>query len=217
MEFSNYKTFHEQEAAAAFTQLLQDNRVEFEIVEDRESLDSLYGDKHLARQYFVKIQKQDFSHVDAILAADTQHQLAQIDRGHYLFDFSDEELFEILSKPDEWSVLDFHLAKKILKERGKDINDDTLGLLKKQRINELAKPEDDSNAWIYAGYLFALLGGLIGVFMGLALMTSKKTLPDGRKMYSYSVAHRNHGTRIFFIGITVFLISLMAKIASAEF
>jgi hypothetical protein len=217
MEFSNYKTFHDQEAAAAFTQVLKENQIEFEISEDRESLDSLYGDKHLGRQFFVKIQKQDFSRVDSILTAESENQLTQIDQSHYLFDFTDDELFEIVSKPDEWSVLDFQLAKKILKERGKDISEDTLRLLKTQRINELAKPEDSSMAWIYAGYLFALLGGLIGVFMGLALMTSKKTLPDGQKMYSYSVAHRNHGTRIFFIGLTVFLISVMAKIAAAEF
>lgn len=217
MDFLTYKKFHEQESVEALTQILNDNQIEFEVTEDRDSLDSLYGDKHLNRQFFVKIRRDDFSIVDSILLMDSEKYLVTADKGHYLYEFTDEELFDILSKPDEWNEFDFQLAKKILNERGKEINNETIELLKKQRINELAKPEDSSKVWIYAGYLFALLGGLLGIFMGLALITTKKTLPNGQRVYTYSSRHRKHGTRIFVIGIIMFLISLVTKIATTEF
>jgi hypothetical protein len=217
MDFLTYKKFHESEGAEALTQILKDNKIEFEVTEDRDSLDSLYGDRHLNRQIFVKVKKTDFSKVDAILATDSEKHLGTVGEEHYLYEFTEEELFDILSKPDEWSELDFQLAKKILKERGKEINNETIDLLRKQRINELAKPEDSSKVWIYAGYLFALLGGLLGIFMGLALITTKKTLPNGQRVYTYSLEHRNHGTRILIIGIIMFLISLVIRIMTAEF
>ncbi|HEY0656350.1 MAG TPA: hypothetical protein VGD65_24625 [Chryseosolibacter sp.] len=217
MEFSTYKTFYEQDSAIALADILKANNIDYEIAEDRESLDSLYGDKHLSRQFLVKLKKDDFARVDALVLASVEEQVTSIDRDHYLFQFTDDELFEILTKPDEWSALDFQLAKKILKERGKDINETTIALLRTQRINELAKPEDGPKAWIYAGYVFAVLGGLIGVCMGLALMTAKKTLPNGQRVYTYSEDHRAHGTRIFFIGATMFAISLIVRIATADF
>lgn len=217
MEFLTYKKYHERERAEALMQVLEDNQIEFEVTEHRESLDALYGDKQLGQQYFVKIKRSDFSKVDLILAEHGEKGIETVDKEHYLYEFTDEELFDILSKPDEWNEFDFHLSKKILKERGKEINDETIELLKKQRINELAKPEDSSKSWIYAGYLFALLGGLLGIFMGYALTTSKKTLPNGQKVFTYSPMHRKHGARILIVGIIMFLVSLFIKIATTEY
>src|SRR5687767_8283569 len=192
MEFLTYKKYHEQERVDALTQILTENGIEFEITEDRESLDSLYGDKHFSRQFFVKIKRDDFAKADAALAHVTIAELETVDKDHYLYGFSDEELFDILSKPDEWNEFDYQLSKKILNERGKEINTDTIELLKKQRIKELAKPEEQQKAWIYAGYLLALLGGLIGIFIGLHLNTFKKTLPNGQRVYGHTAEDRQH-------------------------
>jgi hypothetical protein len=218
MEFPTYKTFHESESVEAFTQILKDNQIEFQITEDRNSLDSLYrGGKQLNESFFVKIRKEDFPKVDAILLRDSEKELETVDNEHYLYGFTDEELFDIVSKADEWNAFDFQLAKKILKERGKEINDDVIGLLKKQRLTELSKSEDQPISWIYAGYIFSILGGLLGIFMGLALMTSKKTLPNGERVHTYSIGHREHGVRIFIIGIIMFIVWLAVRAARPGF
>lgn len=218
MDFLTYKKFYEQDRAEALAIVLQNNGIKFEITEDRESLDSmLIGDKHFNLYYFVKLKKEDFAKADSLLANESEKELEIVDKDHYLYEFTDEELFDILSKPDEWNAFDYQLSKKILIERGKEIDNETIDLLKKQRITELSKPEDSSKAWIYAGYLSAMLGGLIGIFMGIAIISATKTLPNGQKIYTYSVGHRKHGTRILIIGTIMFMISLFIRIATTEF
>jgi hypothetical protein len=122
-------------------------------------------------------------------------------------------LFDILSKPDEWNEFDYQLSGLILRERGKEISSDTIDLLRKQRINELSKPDEGHRNWMYAGYIFALLGGLLGVFIGWHLSTFKKTLPNGQRVNGYNAQDRRHGRRIFIIGIIMFFISVMITIA----
>lgn len=76
--------------------------------------------------------------------------------------------------------------------------------MKKQRLQELEKPDENQRPWIIAGYIFALLGGFLGIIIGYFLWTSKKTLPDGRKVYSYNQKDRMQGKYIFFIALIIF-------------
>src|SRR5688572_28466279 len=130
MEFLTYKKFYERERVDALTKILSDNVVEFELTEDRESLDSLYGDKFFNQQFFVKLKKDDFKKADALLFDESAKELENVDKEHYLYNFTDEELFDILTKPDEWNEFDYQLSQRILKDRGKIINADTIDLLK---------------------------------------------------------------------------------------
>ncbi len=122
-----------------------------------------------------------------------------VDKDYYLFEFTDEELMEIVSKPDEWGHFDYQLAQKFLRESGKEIKPEVAALLKAQRLNELAKSETVHKYWIYLGYVSALLGGLIGIFIGWTLAYYKKTLPDGQRVFAYREDVRNHGARILLI------------------
>jgi hypothetical protein len=209
MEFITYKKYNEKERVESLTKILGDHGIDFEITEDRDSLDTLYGHNHLTQHYYIKIRQNDFSKADSLLLDLSNKELEGVDRDHYLYDFTDQELFEILSKPDEWNELDYQLSKKILQERGKEVSNDTIQLLKTQRINELAKPDENHRSWMYAGYIFALLGGLLGVFIGWHLSTFKKTLPNGQRVYGYTENDREHGRRILIIGLIMFFI-LMA-------
>jgi hypothetical protein len=217
MEFVTYKKLFERERVDALTNILNDNGIEFEIAEDRDSLDSLYGDNHLSKQFFIKIKKEDFAKADTILLSESAKELETVEKDHYLFSFTDEELFDILTKPDEWNEFDYQLAEKILKERGKDISTDTINLLKQQRIKELAKPEESQRSWIYAGYLFAFLGGLLGIFIGWHLSTFKKTLPNGERVFGYSKIDQQHGNRISIIGIVMFVIWVAIRISTNDY
>jgi hypothetical protein len=204
MEFITYRKFNEQDQVEYLTNILKENEIDFEIAEDRDSLDTLYGANHLTKHFYIKIKKEDFAKADSILLSLMETDLATVDKDHYLFDFTDEELFEILSKPDEWNEADYLLANKILRDRGKEISDHTITLLKTQRIKELAKPDEGHRRWMYAGYIFALLGGLLGIFIGWHLSTFKKTLPNGQRVYGYTEMDRMHGNRILIIGLIMF-------------
>jgi hypothetical protein len=215
VEYIVYKKFTDQEKTESIVNILKEHGIDFELTEDRDSLDSLYGGNHLARQYYVKLKKDDFEKADAILLDLSEKELNTVDKDHYLYTFTDEELFEILSKPDEWNEFDYLLAKKILRERGKEINDHTIALLKKQRVTDLSKPDEGHRGWMFAGYIFALLGGLLGVFIGWHLSTFKKTLPDGQRVYGYNKQDRQHGQIIFAIGLVMFTIWMIIKFSNS--
>lgn len=216
-EFVTYRNFDDEGRATAIADALADNGIEFEIAQDRDSLDSLYGGQSSIKQFYVKIQQKDFEKADFILADISQQQLASVDKNHYLYKFTDDELFDVVSKPDEWNEFDVELAKKILAERGKSINSEVISLLKQRRVNELTKPEETHKGWIFAGYLFALLGGLLGIFIGWQLYNFKKTLPDGQRVYAYGKNDRRHGLRILILGIIMFLTILGVRIATSEY
>ena len=213
MEFVTYRKYNESEQVEALTKIFEEQGIAFEITEDRDSLDSLYGANHLTKHFYIKIRKDDFVKADSLLLDLSEKEVATADKDHYLYSFTDEELFDILSKPDEWNEFDYQLSKRILGERGKEISGDTIDLLRKQRINELSKPDEGHRTWMYVGYIFALLGGLLGVFIGWHLSTFKKTLPNGQRVHGYNAHDRRHGQRIFIIGIVMFFVSLMITIA----
>lgn len=101
-------------------------------------------------------------------------------------------------------------------ERGKNIDSDVLASLKKERLQILAKPEEPQKSWITVGYIFSILGGFLGIIIGYLLWTSKKTLPNGERIYSYNENDRKHGKTIFILGLIIFPLALLVKILSID-
>jgi hypothetical protein len=205
MELREYRQFYDEGSALEVGELFKKNGIDFDVFHEKQSLDSLYGDREFNNKFKLRIRPENFTKADELLIATIDKEIDTVDKSHYLFQFSDEELIELLSKPDEWNPLDIQLAKKILKERGKEVSDSTIEVLKQHRISELSKPEQSSKVWIYVGYILSLLGGLIGIFMSYSIMTAKKTLPNGSKIYVYSSTDWKHGTYIFFLGVFMFI------------
>jgi hypothetical protein len=208
MQLLTYRRFVDREQAEALMVILTEHGIGAEMGEDPESLDSLYvGHRPFDAKFHVKIKSEDFERADAVVLRESDKELGQIGDDHYLFQFTDQELYEILSKPDEWSELDYRLAAKILKDRGKEAGQETLSELKKQRLQALAQPDDSHAIWIVIGYIAAMLGGLLGILIGWHLSTYKKTLPDGQRINGYSPAARQHGNVILLIGIVMLVIT----------
>lgn len=99
-----------------------------------------------------------------------------------------------------------------MNERGNEITNKQINELKKQRIIELSKPEEEKNIYIIIGYISALLGGLLGVFIGWHLLTYKKTLPNGNRIYAYSENDRKHGNRILILGAVFIVVWILYRI-----
>ena len=175
------------------------------------SLDSSFrGSNPLEHEIMVKVQQIDIEKLDNIWNDELTVDLEAVDKNHYIFEFTNEELFDILARPDEWSPSDYKLSIALLKKRGKNIDKDLIESLKKQRLKDLSKTESSQTPWIILGYFVSVLGGIIAIAIGWHLMSSKKTLPNGTKSFSYRDSDRKHGSLIFYIGIffTVFWISV---------
>lgn len=205
-QFLTYQKFYNKSQATDLVELLTTNQVEFFFEDASTNFDPSFANNEISKEYIVKVQKEDFEKVDKILTDLYAKEIDSVDAAYYLFDFTNDELTDLLIKSDEWSKYDYLLAQKILEKRGIEINDDLLNTFKKQRIEDLTKPDKTQKTSIIMGYIFALLGGLIGGFIGWHLLCHKKTLPNGDRVYGYSVSDRKQGKRILILGIFFFLL-----------
>ncbi|WP_282136093.1 hypothetical protein [Seonamhaeicola maritimus] len=211
-DYSIFRKFSSLEQALELKELLSKNGIESKLADNTPPVDITFSGNTLQNQVEIQIKQINFETANQILEKNAEDLINQIDKDYYLFEFTDEELYEILLKSDEWNKFDYTLAQRILKQRGKSIDDDLLNSLKNERLNQLAKPDENQKPWILAGYLFSFLGGFLGLIIGYFLWTSKKTLPNGKKVYSYAENDRKHGKYIFFIGLIITPIITILKV-----
>ncbi len=197
--FLTFQKFNDLTMAETVGQKLKDNGIDYLIENESKYFDPTFANNSFASDILLKINSSEFTNAHKILEDLYKDELQNIDKDYYLLSFADEELIEIVSKPDEWGYFDYQLAQKLLIERGKEVNSEIITLLKSQRIKELSKPETTHRYWVYFGYFSAVLGGLFGLIIGWHLSYFKKTLPNGERIYSYTENERNHGTRMLLI------------------
>ena len=212
--YSIFRNFWTLEQATELKNLLNEKGIESILADNIPPLDVTFSGSTLNNQFEIRIKQSDFKKAEEILEENAEELIDQIDKDYYLFEFTDEELYEVLLKSDEWNAFDYTLAQKILKQRGKSVDKDLLNTLKNQRLKDLAKPEGNQKPWIIGGYVFSILGGFLGLIIGYFLWTSKKTLPNGQRVYSYSENDRKHGKYIFYIGLIITPTAMLLKVAS---
>ena len=210
-QFIKFKTFNQEEEFINFIDLLKNRQIAYQTEIFNSSIDPA-SLRPLEKEFIIKVKQMDFSQVNQLVEAIAVESLKEVESDHYLFSFSDGELYEIMTKPDEWSAFDYQLTKKILRERGKSIDDDFLHSLKKTRIEDLSKQEESQKSWIVLGYAFAIIGGIIGIFIGWYMMSQEKTLPNGQRIALFKDEDRQHGIRIFYIGIVMFVIMVFLRL-----
>jgi len=211
-----YKKFNDIALANDLAGVLEQHGIAYKIEEESTLFNPTFYTDETAKDYVVKIGPGDFIKVNEILKSEEVQSVEAVDSDHYLYAFTNEELTDLVSKSDEWSEFDNLLAVKILKQRGVNITDQTIKQLNNQRIEQLKQPEPSQSTWIIIGYLFALLGGVLGIFIGWHLSTSKKTLPNGEQVFSYAEADRTHGKRIFYISIVVLISIFVIRILNTN-
>ena len=204
-DFAVFKKFANLEQAQELGATLKKNGIENKLVNNSPQIDITFSGNTLQNEVQLLLLQSDFAKANEVLRTEAEKVIEQMDKDYYLFDFTNEELYEIIMKPDEWGAFDYTLAQKLLKDRGVTVDEELINSLRKQRVNDLAKPEEGQQPMVLVGYLLALLGGLLGLLVGWFLWTYKKTLPDGQIVHAYSERDQKHGRNIFILGL-VFLI-----------
>lgn len=207
--FLTFKKFNDVELAKEIANHLEQHHIEFLLEDNQKFFDPSFANNTCDPSVFIKIKSEDFIKANEVLEEYYKMSLNDVDRDHYLFGFSDEELFEIISKPDEWGPFDYQLSKKILSDRGKVFKPAEVELLEEQRLNKLKKPESSAKFWIYFGYISTIFGGVFGLIIGSSLSYLKKTLPNGQRVYMYREKDRKHGKRMILISLIALIVYLL--------
>lgn len=206
-----YKLYYNREQAEAVGAVLGEAGISYEIIGTRKSFDPSYAFNNVDPDINLMLRAEDFSRANEVLKAYYANQAESVDPNYYLFHFTDKELLDIIRRQDEWGEFDVALAKQILRNRGIPITEEADDISTRQRMVELALPEE-APLWMFiAGYFLAFVGGFGGFVMG-RLLSSTKVLPNGQRVPVYAKSDYAHGRVIMVIGgllfVTYILISL---------
>jgi hypothetical protein len=210
-EFITFQKFNDQNSASELGDFFKEKKLEYVLEDNSLSFDPTFANNGFGKEFCIKLKQSDFEKANALLIEKAEGESIEIEKDYYLLSFTDKELLELIAASDEWSQFDVTLAKRLLKERGKEITPDEIEKIKSKRIEELSKPEEGQTTYIIIGYITAVLGGFLGMFIGWHLVTYKKTLPNGDRIYAYSGNDRKQGNRILIISVVFFVIWLFYR------
>jgi hypothetical protein len=210
-QYLTFKLFPDKGAAEDFSQILKQSAIDYYIEEDAVVFDPSYANNPLNKDYAIKIKRPDFRRANDAYDAYFRTQLDQVPPDFYLLEFTNDELLEILAKPDEWGSFDYQLAQDLLKKRGVEVSQQRMDALKVDRYKQLAQPEGEPVSNILWYYIVAIMFFPIGIVIGWVWGYSKKMLPDGHKVYAYNKNVRAHGKNIFLIAMILFIVITIWK------
>ena len=210
--FLIFQSFQDSALAEEIAEKLKQHEVPFVFDDTSSPIDPLIIGSDLNADIRIKLRQQDFPRAHQVLHDYYTDQLAAVPQDHYLFGFTDQELIDIIQKPYEWGQFDYLLAQKILKDRGIEVSAEQIERSIAESLEEMARPEAVSSSWIFLGYFLSVCFSLIGLFYGGVLLSFKKTLPDGHRVFSYSAKDRRHGRNMLLISSFLFIFWLLTKL-----
>src|SRR6218665_55492 len=210
--FLTFKKFQTAEQAEELAVLLTEQGIPYFIEDNSSRVSDFIIGQDTIPGIHVKIAPGHFAKAQELLNRIAEKETAAVASDHYLFSFRDDELLELLMEPDKWSEFDVQLSKRILQTRGIIMTPELENAFKAKRLKELGQTEHMHMAWIIAAYIMVIAGGFIGMLIGLTLWISKKTLPDGTSVYTYSKGQRAQGKLITFMGIIMFAAYIILRV-----
>lgn len=120
-EFLTYSKYYNVEDAEDITQLLYKNGIQFLLQKDKELLDKIYIGDSIDPMIVLKIQSNDFEKVNRLLKEDAKRQVATLPTDYYLLHFTNEELQNVLTNPNDWNAFDQGIAEELLTKRNVEI------------------------------------------------------------------------------------------------
>jgi hypothetical protein len=156
-ELLTFQTFAGIDEAKEAAEILEKNGIATVIAaRNGRQLDAImigndYGDK-----ITLKIAGSDFTLANELLY-NAPINLTEVATNHPVLSLSNQELLEILSKPDEWGSYNYRIAKALLAERGIAIAEPKLKKLNEERTAILAERKNLSPMLLLAGYASSLV------------------------------------------------------------
>ncbi len=197
-----YEHFVQREQADELAEALEKAGI-FALVESSAPLvfDPTFANN--APEYMVCIDADDFERADSLQQAWSEENFARLPKTYPLFGCDNQQLMQILREEDKWSKFDAWLAQKLLRERGEEVDKAKIQAWRSERLADLRKKEPRPTGLLILGYVLAILGGLLALFVGWHLQNNSRQLPNGERVFAYSEEVRQQGKIIFYIALFV--------------
>lgn len=206
-ELITVKEFQDRELLGDYVDLFEKAEIPFSVEDSKPRFDATFANDESRRYYRINVAPVDLGSALELCERMDQKILTELPDDYYLFQFSDEELREVLVRSFEWNSLDVMLAKKLLIERGVPFSEGTITFQREELLDELDAPEKEDTVIVVCGYIFCFLGGFFGLLIALSILNSKKTTRDGFRIPRYNDQTRSHAKNmlLIFVGIIVIL------------
>jgi hypothetical protein len=218
--FETYQTFMSLEQAMEVVELLKEARIPYSLEKPVQLVDSVFTGAMLLPAAVLRIPGNYFSQLNELLENNASNNIASgvYDASHYLYDFSDEELIDVITQVEEWHPNDIILAKIILKNRGINITDSDISQRRKRHLTDLRKPKKGKPVLMIITFAACFIGAFMFTWLILALSLGmgyyywKDTTidPEGKKFWTFDTETR-------YIGILMMVLSVLGLVLGSWF
>ena len=203
-----YKSFESVEIAQLLTELLDESNTYYELHNSEGKIED-FDSSQPQGIIEVWIAEDQFDYIDDLIEEKVNSELDTVADDYFIFEFSNDELRNVLINAHEWSPIDLALANKLLKERGEPFEKEELHKIREEKIAESALSRDISKGRKVTGLIVALLFPLIGIITALIYLLATKEDLSGKKVPKYGEPTKKHGKIVITIALfgTVLLIA----------
>lgn len=136
--FTTFKKFSDENRARELKRFLNENKINSFLTDNISSLGSNFSNS-LLHEFKVKIKSTDYESALMLYEERIERMLREVEGDHYLFSYTDKELYEILLGSEDGSEFEYRLSKRLLQERGKSVDGEFLESLRKKKEQTIWK------------------------------------------------------------------------------
>jgi len=130
---------------------------------------------------------------------------------HYLLTSTDEELVEILAHPSDWCGFEVAHARLLITQRGIDLK--KVEEKKVEHVHQLRRGRRASKKLIVFGWVFSVLGGLIGLGIAWSLASMKEKTSHG-EFFTYDEESRAIGRKMLKVAVAMLAVGVFLRVVS---
>ena len=196
------QSFQRLEEAADWVEILEANQIEYHWQESFSGLEDGTVVGPVRRFFALTVKENELAKARNLLKPVAQEWVLRYDESHFLYLYSQQELYEILERPDQWSLEEVEMSRRILRERGFCLTEEEEEWLYQSRLEEVRQTQKRAEtSWIVGLYLFSLIGGYFSIMLAWMFASSKQLDPSGEKFYTYDRWTRKHAKNIMILSL----------------
>ena len=204
-EFKTFMSLTDSVIADEMVQILEAHNIAYKLQDTSKDFDASFANNEAKNSFLIMLNPNDFDKASLLLEENVKLEINDINSQHPLFDFTTEELKDVVKNYDEWHPADVKLARQLLEKENIVVEDSDIKEQQNKKMIVAQAPEKSSLLTLAMGYTFCLMGGLAGIGIAIFLMIGKRTMPDGTKKYIYAKSDRAHGLYMLVAGAIIFL------------